>query len=260
MEPSFAFTPSLEQKETLQTEDVTQVLPTPDLRPSLGHETSAQSVQSDSTLEFHDAPSPADVMRPEWHLRNRLDEDSEVIVRRPESDPATKTLSAEEPPVGQEKKNDEDVSGFEMQLNVPEGHAKEDAEEPTSEREAQNFLVPVTSLEESNQDDSVNPEVVLAPREPIRTFGMSEKTIREEEIRDSEPASLPITDDDITTEEPIRESSKESCESAEHLVVNDTPVGELPASNSDAVSEELKDKHEAMETSGESSYQWAESG
>ncbi|XP_053093754.1 protein ELYS isoform X2 [Pangasianodon hypophthalmus] len=254
-EPSVALTPSLEQKESVETEEPTQVLPTLERRPSLGHETSALSVQSDSTLEFHDAPSPADVMRPAWQSNSRLDEEDEVvIVRRPESDTDIRLLCAEEPIVNQEMEND-DVSEFEMQPDAQE-HAKEDteerSEESTAEREVQNTpVVPVASLEESDQDDSMNHEVVLAPREPIRTSGTSEEPIRAEEIKDLEPAPLPITDDAVTAEEPIRESPEESesRESVEHSVVNNEPIGELPAFDSDAVSEELKEKPEAMETS-----------
>lgn len=185
-------------------------------------------------------------MRPAWQSHNRLDED-EVIIRHPDSDTTAKFLSAEEPIADQEMENES--SEFEVQPDANEEHAKEDAEkqneESTAEREVQNLsIAPVTSLEESNQDDSVNPEVVLAPREPIR-----------EEIKDTEPAPPPIADDAVTAEEPIRDSSKESesCESVGHSVVNNELVSDLPVSNSNAVSEELKDKPEVMETSGENS-------
>ncbi|MCJ8737246.1 hypothetical protein PDJAM_G00021870 [Pangasius djambal] len=249
-EPSVALAPS-EQKQSVETEDPTQVLPTLERRPSLGHETSALSVQSDSTLEFHDAPSPADVMRPAWQLHNRLDEDDEVvIVRRPEPDAGTRLLSAEEPTANQEMENDE-VLEFEMQPDAHED-AEEQSEESTAEREVQNTpVVPVASLDESNQDDSMNHEVVLAPREPIRTSEMSEEPIREEEIKDSEPAQLPVTDDAVTAEEPIGESPEESesGESVEHSVVNNEPISELPASDTASLLEELKEKPEAMETS-----------
>lgn len=253
--------PSLEQKENLQTEEAKQILPTLERRPSLGHETSALSVQSDSTLEFHDAPSPADGTRPEWQSHNRIDEDDEVVIKRPESDPTNKLLSAEEPIVGQEMKTDEKVLEIKMLLDAAAEHAREDTEEQTLDREVQSLpAVPITSLEESNRDDSVNPEVVLEPREPIRTSGISEETIREGEVEDSEPVRPPITEDAVTAEEPIRDSPKESesHESSEHSVVNNKPISELPASFD--VCEELADKPEAMETSGEDSLEWVESG
>ncbi|XP_053489380.1 protein ELYS [Ictalurus furcatus] len=246
-EPSVSLMPSLKPKENLEKEEPKQVLPTLGCRPSLGHETSALSIQSNSTLEFHDAPSPTDLMRPARQSHIRLDEDDEVIIIRPPQSQAdfTKLLSAEEPIADQGMENDE-VLKFEMKSEANEEHAKEEAEdqnkEATAEREVQNLpVVPVTSLEESSQDDSMNHEVILAPREPIRTSGMSE------EMKDSEPVPEPFIDNAVTPEEPIKSSPKksESCDSVEHLVVNNEPISELPASNI----EELSDKPEAMETS-----------
>ncbi|XP_058254932.1 protein ELYS isoform X1 [Hemibagrus wyckioides] len=238
-EPSVALLPSLKQKENRESEELKQVLPTLECRPSLGHETSALSVQSDSTLEFHDALCPADVMRP----ASRLDEDDEVIVRHPESNNAT---SAEEPIVYREMENDEKVSKFERQQESKEEERSKDGtdkwmEESTGGREVQP-VVPGTSLEESDQDDSMHHEI-LVPRESIRTSGESEKMSREEEIKD--------TGVDVTVEEPISASPKdsESRDSAEHSVLDNEPITELPAFRSEAVNEERKDKLEAMETS-----------
>lgn len=255
-EPTVGFTPSLEQKENFQMEEPKQVLTTLEGRPSLGNETSALSVQSDSTLEFHDALSPADVTRPGWKSHIRPDEDDEIIIRRPDSDPATKLVPAEELIVDQEMKTDENASEFDFQPD-----AKEETVEQTLEREVVNLpLSPVTSPEESNQDNLLNPEI-LAPREPIRTFEIAEDTITQEEIKDSEPVVPPIIDHAVNAEEPIRECPKESesPESSEQseVVNNNWQIGELPA-YSDAVSEELKDKPEAIETSGEKSYEWAD--
>lgn len=256
-EPSVSLMPSLKPKENLETEEPKQVLPTLGCRPSLGHETSALSIQSNSTLEFHDAPSPTDLMRPARQSHIRLDEDDEVIIIRPPQSQTdfTKLLSAEEPIADQGMENDE-VLKFEKKSEANEEHAKEEAEdqnkEATAEREVQNLpVVPVTSLEKSSQDDSMNHDVILAPREPIRTSGMSEWTSREEETKDSEPVPPPFIDNAVTPEEPIKASPKksESCDSVEHSVVNNEPISELPASNI----EELRDKPEAMETSGENS-------
>lgn len=182
-------------------------------------------------------------MRPAWQSRNRLDEDEEVIIKRPESDTTAKFLSAEEPTADQEMKND--YSEFEVQPDANE-HAKEDTEkqneESTVEREVQNLpVVPVTSVEESNQDDSMNHEVVLAPHEPIRTSGTFEETIGRE-IEDTEPAPPPITAEELIGGSP---KESESRESVGDMVVNNESI------NDDPVSEELKDKPEAMETSGE---------
>ncbi|KAF4083758.1 hypothetical protein AMELA_G00120350 [Ameiurus melas] len=251
-EPSASLMPSLKQKENLETEELKQVLPTLECRPSLGHETSALSIQSNSTLEFHDAPSPTDVMRPARQSNIRLDEDEVIIIRPPESETDfTTLLSSEELILDQEMENYE-VLEFEMKSEANEEHAKEEAEdqikEATEETEVQNLpVVPVTSLEESSQDDSMNHEVILAPREPIRTSGMSEETSREEETKDSEPVPPPFIDNAVTPEEPIRGSPKESesCDSVEHSVVNNQSISELPASNT----EELRNTPEAMETS-----------
>lgn len=169
----------------------------------------------------------------------KQDEDDEVIVRRPDSGTTPKLLPDETKPT---IKSD-DASESEMQLAASEERAKEHTEaqneESTTARDFQNVAVPVTSLEESNQDDSVNHEVVLSPRESIRTSGMCEETIRkEQEIKDFAPAPSPVSIDAVTAEEPIRKSPKEaeSCDS-----------------KSEAVSEELRDKPEAMETSGKNS-------
>ncbi|KAK3538135.1 hypothetical protein QTP70_031929 [Hemibagrus guttatus] len=244
--PSVALLPSLKQKENRESEELKQVLPTLECRPSLGHETSALSVQSDSTLEFHDALCPADVMRPAY----RPGEDDEVIVRHPESNTAT---GAEEPIAYQEMENDEKVSKFDRPPESKEEQSKDGAEKWIEEFAAEREVQPVvqgTSLEESNQDDSMYHET-LVPRESIRASGMSEKMSREEEkITDSEPVPPSITDD-VTAEEPIRASPKdaESRESAEHSVLNNEPITELPAFRSEAVTEEPKDKPDAMETS-----------
>lgn len=195
-------------------------------------------------------------MRPACQSHSRLDEDDEVIIMCSQSGAATKLFSAEEPIADQEMVNE--VLGFEMLPTASEECAEEGTEElneeSTAEIEIRNLpVVPVTSLEESNQDESVIHEVVLAPHEPIiRTSGMSEQIIKEEGIKDSEPAPPAITEDYVTAEEPIRESPKESasCESAEHSVVNNKPISELPVSNSDAVSQELKHKSGDMEISG----------
>ncbi|KAM9466874.1 protein ELYS [Clarias gariepinus] len=250
--PSLARTASFELKENQATEEPKQVLPTLECRPSLGQETSILSVQSESTLEFHDAPSPGDVMIPAWQLHERLDEDDEVIVRRPESDTSAKLLLATEPIVDQKMDNDE-VSEFEMQLDATKEHAKEDTEKTTGElttkSEAQNLLVvPVSLLEESKDDDSVSREDVVAPCEPIKTFRLSEETTGEEEIKDFVPTPPPITNM-VTMDKPTGDSPKGSDEAVEHSVVNIDTISELPASNYDNVFEELKDKPKAMETS-----------
>lgn len=240
-EPSVALLPSLKQKENCESEELKQVLPTLECRPSLGHETSALSVQSDSTLEFHDALCTADVMRP----ASRLDEDDEVIGRHPESNTAT---VAEEPIAYREMENDEKVLKFERQQESKEELSKDATEkwmeESTGGREVQP-VVPGTSLEESNQYDSMHHDI-LVPRESIRTSGVSEKMSREE-IKD--------TDVDVTVEEPISTSQKdsESRDSAEHSVLYNEPITELPAFRSEAFNKEPKDKLEPMETSGENS-------
>lgn len=243
---------SLKQKDALESEKLKQVLPTLERRPSLGHETSALSVQSDPTLEFHDAFSSDDVIKTVWQSHDRLDEDEEVIVNARESDTATGTLSAEEPIENQETEREEKVPEIETQPDAEEEHSNEDPErqekESSGKIETQNFpVVPGTSLEESSQEESVKHEMgVLVPREPIRTSGISEDLIRGEDTKDFESTQPPIINDAVTAEEPIRESLEESRESVEPSVVNKEPIRELAA-----VSEELKDKPEALDTSGE---------
>ncbi|KAF7703994.1 protein ELYS [Silurus meridionalis] len=243
-EPSVALSSFFEQKENLKVEESKQILPTLVRRPSLGFETSTLSVQSDSTLEFHDAVSPTDVMRPVLQSYNRLDEEDEIIIKRPETDTATKLLSPEQPITYQEMENDE-VSISE-QLDADKEHAKEDAE--TMEAQI-SPVVPLTFLEESHHHDSVNPDVVLAPCEPIRTSGMSEEMDREEAIQDSEQLSPLITEDAVTAEETLEQNPEASLQSGEDTALNNEPISELPASKSDAVSEELRENSEAMETS-----------
>lgn len=83
--------PSLEEKENPDVESESgssvkeipaeskQVLPTLLRRPSLGQETSLVSNQSDTTLEFHDAPAPEDLMATQ--ANNSVDR--EVTIRLP---------------------------------------------------------------------------------------------------------------------------------------------------------------------------------
>ncbi|XP_060736591.1 protein ELYS [Tachysurus vachellii] len=246
-EPSATVLPSLKQKLSLESEEMNEVFTPLEPIPSLGHDTSALSVQSDATPEFHKAPCPADEIRPAQQSHNRPDEDDEVMVTQPETDTSTRMFSAEEPIVYQETGREEKVVTFELQPK--EQHEKDDAEkrlkESAAEREVQNVpVVSGASLEESNQDDSVYHETALVPRGPIRTSVRSEMMMMiREEMKDSEPAPAPpsITADAFTVEEMIRDHPKDS---AEHTEGTNEPISELPT-----VNEELKDKPEAMETS-----------
>ncbi|TTO79331.1 Kinesin-like protein KIF28P [Bagarius yarrelli] len=243
-EPSGILMSSLKHKDALESEKMNQVLPTLERRPSLGHETSTQSAQSDSTLEFHDAPSSDDIIKTTWQLHDRLDEDDEIIVKRQESETATRTLTVEEPNANQETEHKKEVPEIEMQPEAEEEHPNKDSEvqnkESLGKRETHNFpVVPDTSLEESNQDDLANHEMTgSVPCQPIRN---TEKMIREKDTKGTESTQPPIINDAVPEEEPIRESPRKS---VEHSVVSKEPISELPA-----VSEELKDKPEALETS-----------
>lgn len=69
-------------KET-PAEETKQVLPTLLCRPSLGQEASFVSNQSDTTLEFHDAPSPKDLIETQRQVADGVDR--EVTVKIPKT-------------------------------------------------------------------------------------------------------------------------------------------------------------------------------
>lgn len=115
-----------------------QVLPTLVRRPSLGQEASLVSEQSDTTLEFHDAPAPEDLMATlkEHQANNSMDQ--EVTVRLPNT-----CLLEHMPPV-EEKTTSElpEERLHEKELNIAqENDAEEDlsnGERPSDTQEAHN--------------------------------------------------------------------------------------------------------------------------
>uniref|UniRef100_A0A4W4FVN7 AT hook containing transcription factor 1 n=1 Tax=Electrophorus electricus TaxID=8005 RepID=A0A4W4FVN7_ELEEL len=157
-------------------EEPKQILPTLLHRHSLGHETSAGSINSDTTLEFHNALSPGDLVRQALELSAENSVDAEVIVglprtaesAKPSADGATEELPAashpaeEQEPIADEKMNSEEECTGKAHEHSPEVerqmHTNEDElqldkditlEEGHEQHMAEEF-VPLLQVEESD--------------------------------------------------------------------------------------------------------------
>uniref|UniRef100_A0AAY5EQ46 AT hook containing transcription factor 1 n=1 Tax=Electrophorus electricus TaxID=8005 RepID=A0AAY5EQ46_ELEEL len=147
-EPSLTLMPSLKEKGKpektgsqgsfflgeILAEEPKQILPTLLHRHSLGHETSAGSINSDTTLEFHNALSPGDLVRQALELSAENSVDAEVIVglprtaesAKPSADGATEELPAashpaeEQEPIADEKMNSEEECTGKAHEHSPE--------------------------------------------------------------------------------------------------------------------------------------------
>ncbi|KAL7872722.1 hypothetical protein AOLI_G00117930 [Acnodon oligacanthus] len=223
-----------------QTQDPRQVLPTLLRRPSLGQETSEVSIQSDTTLEFHDALSPGDSgkLRQEHQLVEETSVDEEVVIRFPGAAESVRTFAndattEEVPAVSQppeestEEKSQENTSEVQMQLDasrVEDEQSKEKGhtqdlhkdfipvplvEEPSSEPVVDEVLNHhPEAVEESNQDKAVHEEPALMKEaEPEPQESGCEPSIRAEELINEPPELTVIEDSEPGLQQPVTEAS-----------------------------------------------------
>uniref|UniRef100_A0A4W4FVI2 AT hook containing transcription factor 1 n=1 Tax=Electrophorus electricus TaxID=8005 RepID=A0A4W4FVI2_ELEEL len=206
------------------------ILPTLLHRHSLGHETSAGSINSDTTLEFHNALSPGDLVRQALELSAENSVDAEVIVglprtaesAKPSADGATEELPAashpaeEQEPIADEKMNSEEECTGKAHEHSPEVerqmHTNEDElqldkditlEEGHEQHMAEEF-VPLLQVEESDSPSVAavvlnhNPEVIA-----VSTHDQAKKK-KLELAKEVELAAL-----ESIAKEPIAEPSEE---------------------------------------------------
>uniref|UniRef100_A0A4W4FSJ4 AT hook containing transcription factor 1 n=1 Tax=Electrophorus electricus TaxID=8005 RepID=A0A4W4FSJ4_ELEEL len=211
-------------------EEPKQILPTLLHRHSLGHETSAGSINSDTTLEFHNALSPGDLVRQALELSAENSVDAEVIVglprtaesAKPSADGATEELPAashpaeEQEPIADEKMNSEEECTGKAHEHSPEVerqmHTNEDElqldkditlEEGHEQHMAEEF-VPLLQVEESDSPSVAavvlnhNPEVIA-----VSTHDQAKKK-KLELAKEVELAAL-----ESIAKEPIAEPSEE---------------------------------------------------
>uniref|UniRef100_A0A3B1J9N6 AT hook containing transcription factor 1 n=1 Tax=Astyanax mexicanus TaxID=7994 RepID=A0A3B1J9N6_ASTMX len=223
-------------------------------RPSLGLETSGTSIQSDTTLEFHDAPSPGDVDRRTLQrhtveaVENSVDEEVVVKLAEETAEPAhtssteggtTEELPAESPAVEEaELKDKHEVIG--------------EGEEPNLEPE-------VVTPEEPLVTEEFQP----APQEPITEPSVeAEEPISEPPgitlIEGSVPAppeEQPIVEASIMETEPINESpAVEEPSIMPEQPINESTVNHELSGEGHTPQDEVKNEAEAMETSDVDEY------
>lgn len=145
------------------------VLPVLAGRPSLGLETSVASVDQslESTLEYHDAPAPEDLLPdkpgPTTHWEEQVDEEV-VVVRKPTAAPSLDGTLPEEPPVGVQAESVPQT----VEEEEEEKMLQEDVEEPKPEPEddINSSVVMVASVIPSREHPAEpEPEVTLALEE-----------------------------------------------------------------------------------------------
>lgn len=158
----------------------TQVLPSLLQRPSLGQEASLISNQSDTTLEFHDAPAPEDLMATLKKHQANNSMDQEVTIRLPNSSeehmpPVEHTMTSElglpsvalpekELNIAQENDTKEDLSSGESPSDTQEGH--NETEELEVHVNIENDLVREATeehLKETSEAQVLKPDVVMEP-------------------------------------------------------------------------------------------------
>lgn len=173
-----------------------QVLPTLVPRPSLGQEASFVSNQSDTTLEFHDAPLPEDFMETQKKHRPVDGFDREVTVKLPSSEEdlsiveihereelpsiATREKELENLPSGPSLSNTEEAHSLELELpvNVENNLEKEVTEEHLQETSQIDIHVQV-----------IESEHLLQVHKPSETLeGLAEVSVHSDiqELRDAE--------------------------------------------------------------------------
>ncbi|XP_051579625.1 protein ELYS-like isoform X2 [Myxocyprinus asiaticus] len=243
--------PSLEERENTDVESETgssvkeipavvtkRVLPTLVRRPSLGQETSLVSNQSDSTLEFHDAPAPEDFMEAlkEHHVDNSMDR--EVTVRLPNTSeedlpPVRDCFTAELPSVAKPDK-DQNTDENRTEQNLSSGERPLDtqqAQQQSLELEVNvenNLKKEVTEeqCEETSEAlvlklDFMEPEHVLPVEEP-RVESLAEVSVHHE-IQETTKAEESVNESSIFHEAviPLAEETAD-CKSTDENAAPDT--------------------------------------
>lgn len=183
--------PSLEEQENPDVEsetgssikeipvaESTKVLPTLVRRPSLGQEASLVSNQSDTTLEFHDAPAPEDLLIMLKDQQENNSVDREVTVRLPnaseehtapvESNTTVDMLSLKLP---EKEKNDtgDDLSNAERSLDTQEAQNEEECvniAKDVVENVSEEQLEGISEAQVLKIDVVIEPELVVPVQEP----------------------------------------------------------------------------------------------
>ncbi|XP_073725315.1 protein ELYS [Misgurnus anguillicaudatus] len=236
-----------------------QVLPTLVSRPSLGQEASFVSNQSDSTLEFHDAPLPEDFMETQKKHRAVDSFDHEVTVNLPSSD---KDLSLVEI---HEREELPSIATPEKELeNLPRGLSISNTEESQSlELElpvnVENNLEKEVTEEHSQIDihvQVIESEHLLQVHKPSDSLeGLAEVSVHSDiqELRDAEES---VDESSIVLEaanvKPVEEyaapsTSEEPVGKEEEPVAQETDTVYTPTIGEPKNSEECEE--ESMETS-----------
>uniref|UniRef100_A0A672PEI6 AT-hook containing transcription factor 1 n=1 Tax=Sinocyclocheilus grahami TaxID=75366 RepID=A0A672PEI6_SINGR len=297
------YKPSLEEKENPDVEsdsgssvkeihatESKQVLPTLVRRPSLGQEASLVSNQSDTTLEFHDAPAPEDFMATQ--ANNSVDR--EVTVKFPDTMPpvedgttaelASVTLPEEELNIAQESDAEEDS---------PHGKRPSDTQEAQSRSEKLEVHVDIENyrvreitevqIEETSEAHVLKPDVVMEPELVVQVQEPSLEALAEiskhQEIQEPNEAEESQNTSSIFVEalsvpltiEPVNQSMEENAaydtidepaitkvsEAVPEQLVCEASVYEIPAvelvNHKQMTNEaEINEecKEESMETSG----------
>lgn len=244
-------------------EESKQVLPTLLLRPSLGQEASFVSNQSDTTLEFHDAPSPEELIEAQRQVDDGMDR--EVTVKLPktlEENYSRADLSSVAMP---EKKMDTDEinmtqedllcsqscleaqeESLELHANVENNLAKDVTEEQWQE---------TSEIHVHKQHEVMEAEFEIHPRQltlellPAATEYPEVEEQAEESLEPSflleegaAPNTIPATEElELVSQGPFTETS----------VVSERPANELELVADAGVNAYITaEPEESMETSG----------
>uniref|UniRef100_A0A8C1XL99 AT hook containing transcription factor 1 n=1 Tax=Cyprinus carpio TaxID=7962 RepID=A0A8C1XL99_CYPCA len=265
------YMPSLEEKENPDVEsdsgssvkeipasESKQVLPTLVRRPSLGQEASLVSNQSDTTLEFHDAPAPEDLMATQ--ANNSMDRELNI---------AQKSDTEEDSPHGKRPSETQEAQSRCEKLKVHVDIVN-DVREITEEQ-----------IEETSEAQVHKPDVVMVPglvisvQEPSLEASAEISKHQEfqepTEVEESQNTSSIFVEALSLTIEPVNQSMEENAahdtidepavtrvsEAVPEQLVSEASVNEIPAvelvnheqmTNEPETNEECKE--ESMETSG----------
>ncbi|XP_056332436.1 protein ELYS [Danio aesculapii] len=156
----------------------TKVLPTLMRRPSLGQEASLVSNQSDTTLEFHDAPAPEDLLFTLKEQQANSSVDREVTVRLPNTSEehtasveSNTTVDLPSLMLPEKAKNDrgEDLSNAERSLDTQEAQNEEERVNNTNDVVENITKVQLEGIPEAQVleiDVAIEPELVVPVQKP----------------------------------------------------------------------------------------------
>ncbi|XP_076833686.1 protein ELYS isoform X2 [Brachyhypopomus gauderio] len=270
-EPRLMFTPSVKDKgelektgahdsfagEIVAEEEPRLLLPTLLHRPSLGHETSANSINSDTTLEFHNALSPGDLARqtPKLHLSTADGVDEEVVVRLPATaesftpspdDGATGELPsalgpAEEPEPGADEEMNSEVEKAQersSQVDPNESevkHGEEQDENTTLARHGPEASAPL--LQAKGPDSPSVAAIVLNHYSDEAAVSTQDDAQHKTPGMEVELAVLESAGEAFITQEPITEPPQESRPAPSQAVTDASIVSQ---SSAEQMAKELK--------------------